>query len=236
MIKQDEYLLVERSCLEQLFTILGCENVVHWDDDILIRRAKYLCKLDDGSPVGEFRELLDALLLQDIDKIVLQKNTKFPSCVSYRSETCLAPLKGTQIKGKKNANRAKPAQPKNQKPRKRNETFSFLKSGIPVGAVLHFKRDPTITCIVVGDPYMVDFGRGVTDSFTNHTRRLLNTKKTTYLSPRFYWTYEGKPLDYYYTHVQLANIETTVTEKEEKHADTSEPIIRESPEVQEHNS
>lgn len=234
MIKQDDYLLVERSCLEQLFTILGCENVTQWDDDILIRRAKYLCKLDDGSPVGEFRELLDALLLQDVNKIVLQQNKKFPSCISYRNSSCLTPLKDTKVKGKMVSPAAKTkdkaAKPKDKKPRKRNEIFSFHKAGIPIGAVLHFKRDPTITCVVVGDPYLVDFGGGVTDSFTNHTRRLLNTKKTTYLSPRYYWTYEGRSLDYYYTHIQLAfskqnEQEQIDTEKETNNADSSEQLV-----------
>lgn len=199
-VEQDGFITIERQCLEQLFQALHFERVSMWDDDILIKRAALLCKIDDGGPVGEFREVLDTLMRYDAEHIVLRYNATFTTPVdtpSLSERLAYAKLHGKLItkprkKGRKNSRR------------KRGELFSFSKSGIPVGAVLHLKRDPSITCIVTGPSYQVDFGDGDLSSFTAHTRKLLNVKSTTYLSPMNYWLYNNKLLQHYYHKVQLA--------------------------------
>ena len=91
-----------------------------------------------------------------------------------------------------------------KKKRTRGETFSFAKCHIPVGAVLALKKDPTITCTVVGDPWRIDFHDGIEKSFTERTRDLIGSKGTTYLSPMHYWMYEGKLLRVYYRQYQCS--------------------------------
>ena len=94
-------------------------------------------------------------------------------------------------RGRKSAKKAR-------RKRRRGDVFSFAKCGIPVGAVLTLKKDPTVTCKVVGDPWLLDFGDGMTKSFTSRTRELLGVKDSTYLSPMHYWLYDGRLLRDYY--------------------------------------
>ena len=185
-----EFLIVERRCAEMLLTALGCVNVTRWQDDVFVKRLKNVELIyEEGMEVGDFKELLDAILIADPDTILLRCSGRFKRCTEIVNQ--LSALKDMKIDGRR-VRRL----PKNK--RKRGQGFSFEKCGIPAGATLVLKRDPSVTCTVIGDPWLVDFGDGNQESFSVRTKQLLGAKPSTYMSPMHYWMFEGKLLRWYY--------------------------------------
>lgn len=191
------YVVVDRDEAERLFIALGCVNVKNWDSDVVVQRLKRIALLcDDSVDVGEHKELLAAILaIGPGGSIVLRNNT-----------APVAPPVSAIDRKYSSGSRGKSVRRKKQK---RGALFSFTKCGIPVGAVLKLKRDPTIQCTVIGDPWVVDFGDGVMEPFTIRTKKLLGAKETTYMSPMNYWMYEGKLLRHYYKNIQCKNNKST---------------------------
>lgn len=185
---KDNLLIVDRITAEQLFLTLGCVNVDKWDADLLAQRLKQVALFCDAElNVGEFQDLLDAImLLKPHDGIVLRSSSNQKHAPTSFMDQSFIPDKGR----------------KPEHFRRRGAIFSFKKCGIPKGATLVLKRDPTITCKVIGDPWIVDFGDNVTESFSQRTRKLLGVKATTYLSPMHYWMYDGRLLRHYYRKIQ----------------------------------
>ena len=190
-------LIVERRCAETLLRVLGCVNVEHWEDEVFVKRLKNVDKIyEEGLDVGEFKELLDALLVADPDSILLRYSDRFKRCI--KNVKNLSALKDVEIIGRRVLRTKK---------RVRGERFSFAACGIPVGATLVLKRDPTVTCRVIGDPWIVDFGDDdeyFDEKFSMRTKRLLGAKESTYLSPMHYWMYNGELLRNYYKRIQRA--------------------------------
>jgi len=71
------------------------------------------------------------------------------------------------------------------------ENFSFEKCNIPIGAILNYANDPTITCTVV-DNRMIEY-KGKKMYLTGLAKLLLG-KRSGICGPR-YFTYNGKRLD-----------------------------------------
>jgi len=185
-VKKNEVLVIERRCAEQLFTLLGCTNTDTWSDENVVMRLKKIGVFYDArTDVGDFRSMLDAIIVTDPERILLRYNSKFVDCVSKQNK--LEVLKEKRVEGKLYEKRS------------RKERFSFVKCGIPIGGTLVLKRDPSVTCVVRGDTFKVDFGDGGKEiSLSERTRKLINSKEGVYVSPMYYWMYEGKLLvDYY---------------------------------------
>lgn len=195
-MKYGNMVVVDRVDAEQLFAAVGCVNVGKWDSDVLVLRLKRLAMFCDADlHVGSFQPLIDAILgLGAGGSIVLRNTTKPQAEPLSAMDIYYARMEGRHSK----SSNGRGVQ------RVRGATFSFDKCGIPVGSTLVWKRDPSITCTVVGDPWVVDFGDDVMESFTNRTRKLLGVKESTYLSPMHYWMYDGKLLRCYYKKFQNA--------------------------------
>lgn len=181
-----KHIIIDRDAAEELFTILGCVNVDNWDDDIVVRRLRRIAMfLGDDVDLGPYRSLVGAIRqLVPTDTIML-RNTRQ---AAKPQPTPFEAVNQKLVKLKR----------KTKKTRRRGEKFSFAKCGIPIGATLTLKRDPSVTCTVVGDPWKVDFGDDTKASFTARTRALIGAKGSTYLSPMHYWEYNGKLLRHYY--------------------------------------
>lgn len=209
---QGKVLLVDRSDADELFTRFGCTNVKLWDAATMVHRLYRIpAFIDTDGEVGDLLPLVELIkrYKTDID-IVLRNDTssKVPPISFLEKEI------QRKIGKKRTRSRSK---------RKRGPLFSFEACHIPSGATLTLKKDPSITCTVVGDPWVVDFGDGTKTSFTSRTRDLLDVKESTYLSPMHYWCYEGKLLKYYYKKYQSTEQQDDNAEKE----DSSEKVDKE---------
>ena len=188
-------LVVRRDHAERLFNLLGCVNVHKWDADVLVmrlRRIGLFC--DNDIYIGEYASLARAITQLGVDGTIILKNHLYPVG---------APSDVTEISYTDEALKKKSQRPR--KKRKRGPLFSFAACDIPIGATLVLKRDPAITCKVVGDPLLVDFGDGLDTSFSRRTAQFLGTKTSTCVSPMHYWMYEGKLLKWYYAENQKEN-------------------------------
>ncbi len=183
-------LIIDRHDANELFSRIGCVNAPKWDEMTMVKRLFRAPRLRDYGDVGDFLDLLDAIQGIGHSGEIILRNDK-PATV---------PL--ITILEKKFGKSAGSKRVKEPKKRTRGATFSFEKCHIPPGSVLCLKKDPSVTCTVVGDPWLVDFGDGEMRSFTSRTRELLGVKDTTYLSPQFYWTFEGELLSKYYDKYQ----------------------------------
>ena len=184
-------LIVDRADANELFLRIGCVNVDRWDEDAMTFRLHRAPSLRQcGAGVGDLEPLIDAVSLIGPTGTIILRNDVKPS----ESLVSILEKKFSKFAGRRRS--------RGGRKRKRGELFSFIKCHIPPGSVLAFKRDPNITCKVVGDPWIVDFGDGEVRSFTSRTRELLGAKETTFLSPQFYWTFEGKLLSKYYEQYQ----------------------------------
>lgn len=81
----------------------------------------------------------------------------------------------------------------------KNENFSFVKSNIPVGAVLEYVNDKNITCKVIDDRHIEYNGQIM---YLTGLAKILLNKKTGIAGPR-YFKYNGKELQWYYERYQL---------------------------------
>lgn len=190
--KEGDCLVVRRDHAERLFSMLGCVNVHKWDADILetrLRRIGLFC--DNDIYIGEY-----ASLVRDIGELGVGGSIVLKSYLSPVGE----PKDVVEAHEAKESLAKKSPWPR--KKRKRGPVFSFEACGIPVGATLVLKHDPSITCKVVGDPLLVDFGDGTELSFSKRTGIFLGIKENTYLSPMHYWLYNGKLLKWYYSRMQ----------------------------------
>ena len=185
--------VVDRDSAENLLSMLGCVNTEKWDTDFLVRSLHRVSVFKGCGEVSEaYRPLLEALGRVGTNGIIVVRSSKRP---------VNKPIAFTDRVFTKPSSRSGNSTIKRKK-RVRGETFSFHKCGIPVGAVLILKKDPSITCTVVGDPWRVDFHDGVEKSFTERTRDLIGSKESTYLSPMHYWMYNGQLLRVYYRNIQ----------------------------------
>lgn len=188
---QGKVLVVDRSDANTLFLRFGCTNVASWDAHTMVHRLYHIpAFIDCDGEVGDLQPLVD-LIKDNQDRVeIVIRNDSTPSVppISFLEKEIQRKI------GKKRT--------RTRKKRKRGPIFSFEKCNIPPGSTLTLKRDPSVTCTVVGDPWLVDFGDGIKVSFTSRTRDLLNVNETTYLSPMHYWCYEGKLLKHYYEKYQ----------------------------------
>lgn len=187
-------LVVRRDHAERLFVMLGCVNVHKWDADVLVmrlRRIGLFC--DNDIYIGEYAALTRAITKLGVNGTIILKNHLQP--VNELQDV-------TEIQYPDEVTKQKLQRPR--KKRKRGPLFSFAACNIPVGATLVLKRDPSVTCKVVGDPLLVDFGDGQDMSFSRRTGQYLDIKDSTYVSPMHYWLYEGKLLKWYYAQNQKA--------------------------------
>ncbi len=189
-------LVVDRSSAETLLTMLGCVNTEKWDTDFIVRSLRRVSLFRGvGEVTPPYQKLLDAIEDVSINGVIVIRSTR-------RQVTKPITLVDRVLAKNSHKTDASINTKKRKKKRVRGETFSFAKCGIPVGATLCLKKDPSITCTVIGDPWLVDFKDGVMKSFTERTRDLLGSKDSTYLSPMHYWLYNGKLLRVYYREVQ----------------------------------
>lgn len=184
--------VVDRNQAERLFALLGCMNVNKWDSDVLVHRLRRIAVFcsQDMDIDGEYKKLVDTILSVGPVGAIVLRNSSEPT------SPCI-PLTERHFD---DAHRS--VKRRSQGPRKRGSVFSFTKCGIPIGSTLVLKKDPKVTCKVVGDPWVVDFGDGVYESFTNRTKRALGAKESTFLSPMNYWMYKGVLLRVYYNKKQ----------------------------------
>ncbi len=183
-------LVIDRHTTEQLLTLLGCVNVEKWDTDFLVRTLKRVSVFGGVTEIDpQFQNLINDIRKIGVGGVIVIRSDKRPTNTPIALIDRVFTRQGS---------------PKivNKKKRKRGEAFSFAKCGIPVGATLVLKKDPSITCTVIGDPYVVDFNDGQEKSFTERTRDLLGSKESTYLSPMHYWMYKDKLLRFYYREFQ----------------------------------
>ena len=188
---QGKVLLIDRGDADELFTRFGCTNVKTWDAGTMVHRLRRIpAFIDTEGEVGDLLPLVELIkhYKNDID-IVLRNDTvsRVPPIDFLEKEI------QRKIGKKRTRSRRK---------RRRGPLFSFEACHIPPGSILTLKKNPEITCVVVGDPWIVDFGDGTKASFTSRTRDLLDVKESTYLSPMHYWCYNGKLLKYYYKKYQ----------------------------------
>lgn len=188
---QGKVLLIDRSDADTLFKRFGCVNVEKWDAHTMVHRLyRVPAFIDCDGDVGDLKGLVDLIKKHGTNADIVLRNDKTSTIppVSFLEKEIERKI------GKKRT--------RSRKKRKRGPLFSFEACHIPSGSVLTLKRDPEITCVVVGDPWMVDFGDGAKVSFTSRTRDLLNVRESTYLSPMHYWCYKGKLLYSYYKQYQ----------------------------------
>ena len=183
-------MVLDRTFVLGLFKeAMGCTTAATWDDDALVRRLKRLPGLIGGNRLetaafAPYLEVVDRIRKRDgICSIIIKSNEEpVADPVSIIDKPIrIGPRR--KVKGKTS---------------KRRDRFSFKKCGIPKGATLTLKRDRSVTCTVIGDPWNVDFGDGKWTSFTARTKELIGAKETTYLSPMYYWEYNGVLLRDYY--------------------------------------
>lgn len=187
-------IVIDRDTAENFLGMLGCVNTEKWDTDFLVRSLYRVSLFRGCAELTEpYKPLMSALERIGTNGIIVVRSSKRP----VNKPVALADRVFT-----KSASRTASGNNPKRKKRVRGETFSFVKCGIPFGSTLYLKRDPSITCTVVGDPWIVDFHDGVTKSFTERTRELLASKDSTYLSPMHYWCYDGKLLRVYYRNIQ----------------------------------
>ena len=199
-------LVVDRGDANELFNRLGCVNVEAWDAGPMVHRLYRAPAFLDDSEAGDLKPLLDLIKKHKTNlEIVLRNDTS----------STVPPI---SILEKEIRRKIGKKRTRSRKKRKRGPLFSFEACHIPPGATLTLKRDPSITCTVIGDPWMVDFGDGVAASFTSRTRELLDVKESTYLSPMDYWCYKDKLLKYYYREFQ----NPPETKEEEQHDEGTE--------------
>ena len=183
-------LVIDRNLTENLLRQLGCVNVEKWDTDFLVRTLKRVSMFGGVTELeSQYQELVDEIKKIGVGGVIVIRSDKRPT----NSPIALVDRVFTK---------QSPSKSSHKKKRRRGEPFSFEKCGIPVGAVLVLKKDPSVTCTVVGDPYIVDFNDGQEKSFTERTRDLLGSKESTYLSPMHYWMYKDKLLRFYYREFQ----------------------------------
>ncbi len=188
--KVGNHLVINREQAEKLFAMLGCVNASKWDADVLVQRLRRIAVFCDADlHVGEYQPVIDAIIsIGPSGGIILRNDAE-----QKAAPVPLDEIDFTSPKGRSKNKRHK---------RKRGEPFSFDKCKIPRGAVLTLKRNPAVTCTVVGDPWVVDFGDGIVESFTARTKQLLGAKDSTFLSPMHYWMYNDKLLRFYYKKYQ----------------------------------
>ena len=188
---EGKVLIIDRSDADELFTRFGCTNVKSWDAATMVHRLyRVPAFIDTDGEVGDLLPLVETIkhYKTRIDIILRNDNSSRVPTISFLEKEIQRKI------GKKRT--------RSRRKRRRGPLFSFEACHIPSGAVLTLKRNPSITCTVVGDPWVVDFGDGTKESFTSRTRDLLGVKEATYLSPMNYWCYEGKLLKYYYKKYQ----------------------------------
>lgn len=189
-------LVVDRNSAETLLTMLGCVNTEKWDTDFIVRSLRRVSLFRGvGEVTPPYKKLLDAIEDVSVNGVIVIRSNR-------RQVTKPMTLVDRVLSKSTHKTDSSIATKKKKKKRVRGETFSFAKCGIPVGATLCLKKDPSITCTVIGDPWLVDFKDGIMKSFTERTRDLLCSKDSTYLSPMHYWLYNGKLLRVYYREVQ----------------------------------
>ena len=190
-------LVVDRNSAENLLMMLGCVNTDKWDTDFIVRSLRRVSLFKGiGEVTQPYLKLMKAIEDVGVNGVIVIRSNRRP----LNAPLTLIDRVSAKSSPKKDSSNTTPK--KRKKKRVRGETFSFAKCGIPVGATLCLKKDPSITCTVIGDPWLVDFRDGVMKSFTERTRELLGSRDSTYLSPMHYWLYEGKLLRVYYREIQ----------------------------------
>lgn len=188
---QGKVLVVDRGDADELFARFGCTNVKTWDAATMVHRLyRVPAFIDTDGEVGDLQPLVDLIKTHKTNVDIVLRNDVVSTVppISFLEKEIQRKI------GKKRT--------RSRKKRKRGPLFSFEACHIPPGSILTLKKNPEITCVVVGDPWIVDFGDGTKASFTSRTRDLLDVKESTYLSPMHYWCYQGKLLKHYYKKYQ----------------------------------
>lgn len=188
---EGKVLTIDRSDADELFKRFGCANVEKWDAATMVHRLyRVPAFIDTEGEVGDLLPLVEMIkrMKTKVDIVLRNDSTSKVPPVEFLEKEIQRKI------GKKRT--------RSRRKRKRGPLFSFEACHIPPGSTLTLKRNPEITCVVVGDPWIVDFGDGTKASFTSRTRDLLDVKDSTYLSPMHYWCYNGKLLKYYYKKYQ----------------------------------
>ena len=207
-------MVLDRTFVLELFNeAMGCTTAASWDDDTLVRRLKRLPGLVSAS---RLETTAFAPYLEVVNKIKRQKGV-CSIIIKSNEEPVADPV---SIVDK--PIRIGPRRKIKGKTSKRRERFSFKKCGIPKGATLTLKRDRNVTCTVIGDPWNVDFGDGRWTSFTARTKELIGAKETTYLSPMYYWEYNGVLLRDYYEDWQARKAKSGSQREEVEEPGTNE--------------
>lgn len=208
--EKNQPIVLDRPFVQKLFEALGCTTVAQWDDDVLVNRLRRVPLLITDARLGsmefaEFAPLIRQLMDSAVPPKIIIRSSAIPTAPP--TPVIEKPIRvGPRRKSKGHT-------------LKRRERFSFRKCGIPRGATLILKRNPTITCTVIDDPWLVDFGDGDWSSFTARTKKLIGAKETTYLSPMHYWLYEGRLLRDYYEEWQAKKKRGRSSEDESENYD-----------------